>query len=185
MFDITSLPVKIVAITTIIIAVILSAVGFGYMKGKEGAKAAIADYELQASKQIAELKEMNAAISGKITIKYVDRINTIKEKEIRYVDIATHYVPSQFELSNGWVYTHDIGSTGGDADPARSSDASPSGIKDNQGLVTVLHNYSICEQRSAQINNLQQWILDNKAAIDASNLKKEQEAKKKKRFGVF
>ena len=178
MFSIIPFPVKM----AIIAAIILGAAGFGYMKGKEGAKVAIANYETQAQKQINELKDMNAAIAGKVTVQYVDRINTIREKETRYVDAATNDVPSQFELSNGWVYTHDIGATAGDAESTRSSDEASSGIKDNKALVTILRNYSICEQNSEQVKNLQEWIADNKTAIEESNKAAEQ---KKKKFGVF
>jgi len=178
MFSLIPFPAKL----ALIVGIILGAIGFGYMKGKEGAKIAIANYEAQAQKQISELKEMNAAISGKVTVQYVDRVNTIKEKETRYVDSATNHVPSQFELSNGWVFTHDIGATGGDADSARSSDETPSGIKDNEALITILRNYSICQQNEAQLTNLQQWITENEQAVKKSN---EDKAPKKKKFGVF
>lgn len=162
-------------------ALVFGALIFGYMKGKEGSKVAIANYAAQAEKKISELKDMNAAISNKVTVQYVDRVKTIKEKEIRYVDLATNTVPSQFELSNGWVYTHDTGASGGDADATRSSDETPSGIKDNEGLVTVLHNYSICEQNANQVKSLQDWINENKKATDDSN----NNVKPKKKFGIF
>jgi hypothetical protein len=178
MFSIIPLPVKL----AIIAAIILGALGFGYIKGKEGAKIAIANYEAAALKQINELKDMNAAISGKVTVQYVDRVNTIREKETRYVDSAKDDVPSQFELSNGWVFTHDIGATGGDADSTRSSDETPSGIKDNESLITILRNYSTCQQNAEQVKNLQQWITENQRAVEDSNKKTEP---KKKKFGVF
>jgi hypothetical protein len=178
MFSLIPFPAKL----ALIVGIILGAIGFGYMKGKEGAKIAIANYEAQAQKQISELKDMNTKIAGKVTVQYVDRVNTIREKETRYVENATNSVPSQFEFSNGWVFTHDIGATGGDADTARSSDETSSGIKDNQGLVTILHNYSICQQNAEQVNNLQQWIKDNQKAVEDSNKKTEP---KKKKFGVF
>ena len=52
MFSIIPFPVKL----AIIAAIILGAAGFGYMKGKEGSKVALANYEAQAQKQINELK---------------------------------------------------------------------------------------------------------------------------------
>ena len=178
MFSLIPLPVKL----SIIAAIILGALGFGYMKGKESAKIAIANYEAAAQKQITELKDINASISGKVTVQYVDRVNTIREKETRYVDSAKDNVPSQFELSNGWVFTHDIGATGSDADSTRSSDETPSGIKDNEALITILRNYSTCQQTAEQVKNLQQWITENQKAVEDSNKKTEP---KKKKFGVF
>jgi len=178
MFSIIPFPIKM----AIIAALVLGAAGFGYIKGKEGAKIAIANYEAAAQKQINDLKDMNAAISSKVTVQYVDRVNTIREKETRYVDSAKDNVPSQFELSNGWVFTHDIGATGGDADSTRSSDETPSGIKDNEGLITILHNYSTCQQNAEQVKNLQHWITENQKAVEESNKKTEP---KKKTFGIF
>jgi hypothetical protein len=70
-------------------------------------------------------------------------------------------------MSNGWVYAHDASATSGDADPARASDASPSGIKDNEALLTIFNNYSRCLQNSQQLIGLQQWIVENKTAVDA------------------
>jgi hypothetical protein len=78
-------------------------------------------------------------------------------------------------MSNGWVYAHDASATSGDADSARASDASPSGIKDNEALLTIFSNYSRCEQNAEQLIALQKWIADNKAAVD-----KMAEEKKKK-----
>jgi hypothetical protein len=178
MFSFIPLPAKLAAI----VMIMLGALGFGYMKGKEGAKIAIANYEAAAQKQINELKDINAEISSKVTVQYVDRVNTIREKETRYVDNAKDNVPSQFELSNGWVYTHDISTAGSDADPSRSSDETPSGIKDNEGLITILRNYSTCQQNAEQVKNLQQWITENQKAVEDSNKKAEP---KKKKFGVF
>jgi hypothetical protein len=70
------------------------------------------------------------------------------------------------------VYTHDASATNGDADAARSSDASPSGIKDNQVLLTVVSNYSRCLQNNQQLIALQSWITENKQAVEEINQKK-------------
>jgi hypothetical protein len=64
------------------------------------------------------------------------------------------------------VFLHDTSATSSDADPTRSSDASPSGIKDNEALLTIFNNYSRCEQNAQQLISLQKWISDNKTAID-------------------
>jgi len=178
MFSLIPLPAKLAAI----VIIILSALGFGYMKGKEGAKIAIANYEAAAQKQINELKDINASIANKVTIQYVDRVNTIREKETRYVDSAKASVPSQFEFSNGWVFTHDISATGSDANSTRSSDETASGIKDNEGLVTIIRNYSTCEQNAEQLKNLQQWIIENQKAVASSD---KTDNKQKKKFGIF
>jgi hypothetical protein len=156
------LPYKLLAGAAIVAAVFV----FGYMKGSAYAETKIAEFSATANKKIADLEKKNTELTNKVIIKYVDRVHTIKEKEIVYRDIATKSVPSQHNMSNGWVYAHDISAISGDADPARASDASPSGIKDNEALITIFSNYSRCEQNAEQLIALQKWITDNKSAID-------------------
>jgi hypothetical protein len=74
-------------------------------------------------------------------------------------------------MSNGWVFTHDISASASDADAARSSDASPSGIKDTDALIGIIRNYAICQSNSVQLTELQRWINENKAAVDELNKK--------------
>jgi hypothetical protein len=70
-------------------------------------------------------------------------------------------------MSNGWVFTHDISASASDADATRSSDASPSGIKDTDALVAIIRNYAICQSNAVQLTELQRWINENKEAVDA------------------
>ena len=140
---------------------------FGYMKGSAYAEAELARFSAQKSEQIAELERKNSAISTEVVTEYVDRVNTIREKEYVYLDAAKNTVPSQHVMSNGWVYTHDLSATSGDADATRSSDASPSGIADTTALVGIITNYSRCQQNAEQLRQLQQWIIQNKEAVDA------------------
>ena len=157
------LPYKLLAIGAALVGVFV----FGYMKGSAYAEAELARYSAQKSEQIAELERKNSAISTEVVTEYVDRTNTIREKEYVYLDAAKNTVPSQHVMSNGWVYTHDLSATSGDADATRSSDASPSGIADTTALVGIITNYSRCQQNAEQLRQLQQWISQNKAAVDA------------------
>ena len=140
---------------------------YGYMKGSAHAEAELARFSAQKSEQIAELERKNSAISTEVVTEYVDRTNTIREKEYVYLDAAKNTVPSQHVMSNGWVYTHDLSATSGDADSTRASDASPSGIADTTALVGIITNYSRCQQNAEQLRQLQQWIIQNKEAVDA------------------
>ena len=140
---------------------------YGYMKGSAHAEAELARFSAQKSAQIAELERKNSAISTEVVTEYVDRTNTIREKEYVYLDAAKNTVPSQHVMSNGWVYTHDLSATSGDADSARASDASPSGITDTTALLAIIGNYSRCQANAEQLRQLQQWIIQNKEAVDA------------------
>ena len=162
MLGMIPLPYKLLAGAALIAGVFF----YGYMKGSAYAEAELARFSAEKNQQIAALEKQNTEISNKVVTEYVDRTNTIREKEYVYRDIATKSVPAQHDMSNGWVYTHDASATSGDADPARASDASPSGIKDNEALLTIFSNYSRCEQNAEQLIALQKWIVDNKAAVD-------------------
>jgi hypothetical protein len=172
MLGMIPLPYKLLAIGAALVGVFV----FGYMKGSAYAEAELARFSAAKSEQIAELERKNSEISNNVVTEYVDRVNTIKEKEYVYRDLAQNSVPSQSVMSNGWVYTHDISATSGDADASRSSDASSSGVEDTQALLGIIRNYAICQSNSVQLIELQRWITENKAAVD----KMAEEEKKKK-----
>ena len=157
------LPYKLLAIVALIAGVFF----YGYTKGSANADAKLARFAAEQGKQIVALEKKNADISNNVVTEYVDVTNTIREKEYVYLDAAKNNVPAQHDMSSGWVYTHDISASAGDADPTRASDASPSGIKDNTTLLTIISNYATCQTNAEQLRQLQQWIIDNKAAVDA------------------
>ena len=163
MFGMIPLPYKLLAGAALILGVFV----FGYMKGSAYAEAELQRFAAKNATLTADMEKKNSEISTQVVTQYVDRVNTIREKEYVYRDVAKTVVPSQSVLSNGWVFTHDISATGGNADATRSSDASPSGIKDTDALVGIIRNYAICQSNSVQLTELQRWINENKAAVDA------------------
>jgi hypothetical protein len=163
MFGMIPLPYKLLAGAALLAGVFF----YGYMKGSAYAEAELARFSAEKSAQIVELEKKNTEISNNVVTEFVDRTNTIREKEYVYLDAAKNSVPTQYDLSNGWVYTHDLSATSGNADATRASDASPSGIKDNSALLTIIGNYANCQANAEQLRQLQQWIIQNKAAVDA------------------
>jgi len=172
MLSMIPLPYKLLAGAALIAGVFF----YGYTKGSEHGEAEIARFAAEKNKQIADLEKKNAEISNRVQIEYVDRVNTIREKEYVYRNIAQGSVPRQHIMSNGWVYTHDISARADDADPTRASDATPSGVADTTALVGIIGNYSRCQQNAEQLRQLQQWLILNKEAVD----KAKAEAEKKK-----
>ena len=168
MFGMIPLPYKLLAGVALILGVFL----YGYMKGSAYAEAELQRFAAKASTQVAELEKKNAEISNNVITEYVDRTNTIREKEYVYIDTAKNIVPSQSVMSNGWVFTHDSSATASDADPTRASDASSSGITDTTALVGIITNYSRCQQNAQQLIALQKWIADNKTEVDRINAEK-------------
>jgi hypothetical protein len=166
MFGMIPFPVKIMAI----IFIVLGAAGWGYMKGSAHAEIELANYQAKAEKQITELEKKNTEISGTVVTEYVDRVNTIHDKEIIY-KTATAKMEPQHDMSNGWVELHDAAARLANPDAILASDKSPSGVMDNSALAVVISNYAIAHENKQQLISLQKWITDNKAAIDAANLK--------------
>ncbi len=163
MLGMIPLPYKLLAIGAALVGVFF----YGYMKGSAYAEAELARFSAEKSEQVAELERKNSAISTQVVTEYVDRVNTIREKEYVYRDTVKDSVPTQHDMSNGWVYTHDLSATSGDADSTRSSDASASTIKDTDALIGIIRNYAICQSNAVQLIELQRWIIENKAAVDA------------------
>ena len=163
MLGMIPLPYKLLAGAAMLAGVFF----YGYMKGSAYAEAELARFSAEKSAQIVELEKKNTEISNNVVTEYVDRTNTIREKEYVYLDTAKNSVPSQHDMSNGWVYTHDLSATSGDADATRASDASPSGITDTTALLTIISNYANCQTNAEQLRQLQQWIIQNKEAVDA------------------
>ena len=168
MFGMIPLPYKLLAGVALIIGVFF----YGYMKGSAYAEAELQRFAAEKNKVIADLEKKNSEISNKVVTEYVDRVNVIKEKEYVYKNLAQTSVPSQHDMSNGWVFTHDISASSGDADPTRASDATASGITDTTALVGIVGNYSRCLQNSQQLISLQKWINDNRAEVERINAEK-------------
>lgn len=167
MFGLIPMPVKIFAI----LFIVLGAAGWGYMKGSAQAEIALANYKAAAEKQISDLKTENARISDNVTTQFVDRTNTIREKEVIYRDASTN-LGATVALSNGWIHLHDSAARMINPDMTLAADKAPSGIMDNTALTVVMGNYSICKQNAEQLEALQKWIRDNQAAVKAANEKK-------------
>ncbi len=167
MFSMIPFPVKIMAI----IFIVLGAAGWGYMKGSAHAEVELANYQASAEKQISDLKTENTKISDNVVTEYVDRTNTIHDKEIVYRDRLVDLGEGQNNLSNGWVELHDAAAKLADPDAVLASDLSPSGIMDNAALAVVLTNYRVAHENKQQLISLQRWITDNRDAIAAANLK--------------
>lgn len=172
MFGMIPFPVKIMAL----LFIVLGAAGWGYMKGSAHAEIELANYQASAQKQISDLQKQNADISGHVVTEYVDRVNTIHDKETVYRDRLVNLGEGQ-NLSNGWIELHDAAARLADPDAQLASDKSPSGVMDNAALAVVISNYAVCHENKQQLISLQKWITDNRAAIEAANLKAPKEKK--------
>lgn len=146
------------------------------MKGSAHAEVELANYKASAEQQISDLKTENIRISDNVVTEYIDRTNTIREKEVIYRQAAGGLEP-QHDLSNGWIHLHDAAARLANPDMQLASDQSPSGVMDNTALAVVMSNYAVCKQNSDQLTALQRWITDNQAAVEAAKAKNPRESK--------
>lgn len=167
-FNVIPLPYKIFAAVMLFFIVITSSIVYGYNKAENKYIAIIATYKSETELLQTKLNAALADVKVKVVTEYVDRIQTVKEKEYVYRDKIIN-VPSKCELSSGWVHLHDASATGGDADPSRVSDETPSGVRDTEALDTVVGNYSICQQNAEQLKALQKWVLEAQKEVERQN----------------
>jgi len=167
---------KLLAYLLIVVAIFGAGSWTGYKVTANHYTAVIATMKLEAEQLKTKQAELQAALATeianvkeRIVTVYVDKIKIVKEKEYVYRDQATNVVPSQYELSNGWVSLHDSSARGVDADATSSADGTPSGVKDNQALATVVENYGSCQANAEQLTSLQQYVREAKKAVDAAN----------------
>lgn len=146
------------------------------MKGSAHAEVELANYKASAEQQISDLKTENIRISDNVVTEYIDRTNTIREKEVIYRQAAGGLEP-QHDLSNGWIHLHDAAARLANPDMQLASDQSPSGVMDNTALAVVMSNYAVCKQNSDQLIALQRWITDNQAAVEAAKAKNPRESR--------
>jgi hypothetical protein len=151
-------------LTKMLVAVVgAAAYGYGYIKGQNALFPEIEKLQEQVNLYKNRNTDLNKILEkerNNVKIEYLETIKILKQKEKVYVQQAIENVPAQYNLSDGWVYLHDQAVLGETAEPARSSNAAPSGIEDNQALATVIENYGICQQNSDQLKSLQKFILE-------------------------
>lgn len=164
------LPYKILGIFFIVGATFF----YGYMKGVDKGNVEIAKYEARLDKLANDLAREQANIKERVVTQFVDKIQVVKEKEYVFLNQANNNVPSQYNLSNGWVHLHDASASGNLPDSTRVTDATASDVRDNKALATVVANYSRCLQNAEQLIGLQNWIIQTDKNINTVQDQKRQ-----------
>jgi hypothetical protein len=162
------LPYKILAV----VLLVGGAFGAGYKKGIAQGEVEIQRAANEAEELSIALKKEQAMIREVVKVEFVDRVTKIKEKETKIVE-AANAVPGQYDLSNGWVHTHNASASPKlELDMNLAADPSSSFVRDNQALQTIAENYSICLQNAQQLSSLQKYIIEVNKKIDDENAKR-------------
>jgi hypothetical protein len=164
MLNFIPLPYRILGVIIIVIAIF----GFGYAKGLSVGNNKIRLFKAQAEAQYEKLKHeleiANNKINTKIVTEYVDRIVYVTKWRTKNVEIVKE-VPSNCELSNGWVHVHDASAEGHDADSTAATDGGSSGIKDTEALETVVDNYGSCAANTEKLKAWQKWYTEQSEVV--------------------
>lgn len=168
MLNMIPLPYKIFAAVFIVTAAFI----YGYMKGLSVGEDKL---KLFQAKAIAEYQKLQVAyekakntVNEKVVIEYVDRIVYVTKWRTKNVEIIKE-VPSNCQLSNGWVHVHDSSAEGRDADRAAAADGTSSGIKDTEALETVVDNYGACAANTEKLKAWQKWYTEQHAVVGKIN----------------
>lgn len=162
------LPIKIAAVALIA----TGAFAYGFKVGTDKGEAEIQKAANEAQELAIALEKEQQMIREVVRVEYVDRVTKIKEKET-IIKEATKEVPSQFDLSNGWVHVHNAAASKSiELDMSLAKDPTPSWVRDNVALQTINENYSACLQNADQLELLQKYIVDVNKKIDEENKKR-------------
>ena len=168
MLGMIPLPYRILGAVFIIIGVFV----FGYMKGLKVGEDKIKLFQAEAKAKYEKLQHdlevAKNAVNTKIVTEYVDRIIYVTKWRTKNVEIIKE-VPSNCELSSGWVHVHDASASGRDADSTSAADGASSGIKDTEALETVVDNYGACAANTEKLKAWQNWYTEQRAVVGKIN----------------
>lgn len=180
MFENITNPYKYAAMGLAAVLVIGAAGGTGYVAGIKDGDKRVAAAQVQCEKRVGAIKlalanaesralKASSQVSDRVVTQYVDRIRYVDRVRTEYVNQANTVVPTQFELSQGWVYVYNQSATGQPSDPALASKPETSGVTDTAALTTIVDNNSSAQACREQLTALQSWVRETKAAIDGAN----------------
>jgi hypothetical protein len=168
MLNMIPFPYKIL----IAVLVICGIFGYGYMKGLQVGNDKLKLFKAQSIAQYQELQaayeKAKNAVNEKIITEYVDRIVYVTKWRTKNVEIVKE-VPSNCELSSGWVHVHDSAAESRDANSTAAADGTSSKIKDTEALATVVDNYGTCAANAERLTALQNWVKDQQIAVGKIN----------------
>jgi hypothetical protein len=168
MLGMIPLPYRILAAVLIVIGAFV----FGYMKGLKVGEDKIKLFQAEAKAKYEKLQhDLEVAkntVNTKIVTEYVDKIIYITKWRTKNVEIIKE-VPSNCELSNGWVHVHDASVSSTNADRTAAADGTSSGIKDTEALETVVDNYGACAANTEKLKSWQKWYTEQQTVVGKIN----------------
>ena len=126
-------------------------------------KAKVAEQEAAEAQRQAQ----SATVTTKTIVKYVDRIREVEKKGEKNEAAVAQYVPPAVDaacsINNGFVVLHNA-AAGGTEVPgsAGASNEEASGVKLSEVETTVVQNYNTYHKVKAQLEELQDWLIQQR-----------------------
>lgn len=160
----------VAASVTVLVLAVAGSAHWGYNKGfrKAEIEGAVEMANLKADKEQAlkELQEATSQTTERVVVEYVDRIQETVKNKVIYRDVIKEVlVPSECNLSAGWVDVHDAAALNSDIN-IDSNANEQSNFTDIEGLSTVVENYAVCHKNTDQLLALQDWVQENYSQIN-------------------
>lgn len=150
-----------------LIALVVSAMGFGYVKGARHVQDQWDSAVVKDQLTTARIRQRQAAAPVKVVTKYVDRIKVVHETGETIVKEVPVYVSKESDaaciINRGFVRLHDNSASGRLPDAPGATDAAPAGIALSTVAATVADNYERCHENAAQLEALQTWVNEMRA----------------------
>lgn len=150
--QVLSLGTKIAIATTLATALF----SFGLYLGNKIGVSSCYEATIEAQRHSIETGVKQAVVSDKTITKYVDRIQIVQGKSREIIKEVKIYVQDTSNLSPGFRMLHDSAANNELPDATRIIDEATVQITDV--AETVVRNYGICQENSATLSSLQDWV---------------------------
>lgn len=110
--------------------------------------------------EAVKLVTRQGQVTERVVTKYRDRIVEVKGETQTVEKLIPQFIPpaADPQLPLGWRLLHDAGAAGSVPDPARVSNAATPDALASAAVKTVVENYGVCRETSAQLEALQNWV---------------------------
>lgn len=152
-----------------LIALVVSAMGFGYVKGARHVQDQWDAATVKQELTVARIRHRQAEATVKVVTQYVDRVRTVRETGATIIKEVPIYVNQDADaaciINRGFFRMHDDAAALRVSGPAGSADAAPAGIALSTVAATVADNYERCHENAAQLESLQSWVSAMRVAV--------------------
>lgn len=129
-----------------------------YNSGKKQANHKITEYEQKIDRLNSELARKEIVVRERVITNYHTKEIIRTKTEYKNNDIIRNLVPEQFNLSEGWIHSHNQLVEGKEISPTLASNTKASKTSDKEALEVIATNYNIANKNTDQLETLQNYL---------------------------